>query len=63
MDATLAPDPIAITLAPGRPQTHGGITIVPLLAVAPPRAHYITLDEALPHGFTITEVGDDGRVP
>lgn len=63
MDAALAPDPTAITLAPGRPQTHGGITVVPLLATAPPRADYLTLDAALPRGFTITEVGDTGHVP
>ncbi|MFM7248026.1 MAG: ARPP-1 family domain-containing protein [Actinomycetota bacterium] len=63
MDAALAPDPTAITLAPGRPQTHGGITVVPLLATAPPRADYLTLDAALPRGFTITEVDDAGHVP
>ncbi|MFM7694580.1 MAG: ARPP-1 family domain-containing protein [Actinomycetota bacterium] len=63
MDAALAPDPTAITLTPGRPQTHGGITVVPLLATAPPRADYLTLDAALPRGFTITEVDDAGHVP
>ncbi len=61
MDATLVPDPTAITLAPGCPQVHGGITIVPLLAVAPPCAASVTLDAALPRGFTISEVDDDGR--
>ena len=63
--ATTAPPdrPVGIALLRGEPQTHGGITIIPLLAPLAPRRAYITLDEAAPRGFRISEVDEHGTVP
>ena len=61
---TAPPDrPIGIALLRGEPQTHGGITIIPLLAPLASRRSYITLDEAAPRGFQISEVDEHGSVP
>lgn len=53
----------ATELRLGVPQVRGGITIVPLLAAALPQRMYVTLDEAMPHGFTVEEVDSHGHVP
>ena len=53
----------AVDLGLGEPQTHRGITIVPLLATAEPRRAYVTLDEAAPLGFRVDEVDAHGSVP
>lgn len=53
----------SIDLRLGTPQTHGGITIVPLLAPGLPIRAYVTLDEAAPRGFTVEEVDRSGTVP
>lgn len=64
MSAVTTPIPSHATqLRLGPPQTHGGVTIVPLLSAALPRRVYITLDEAMPQGFTIEEVDAHGHVP
>lgn len=42
---------------------HRGIVITPLFPAGDSVARYITLDEALPHGLTITETSDAGSVP
>jgi hypothetical protein len=64
MSAVISPNPPHATpLRLGVPQTHGGITIVPLLVTALPQRAYITLDEAMPLGFTIEEVDVHGHVP
>jgi hypothetical protein len=64
MSATISPNPPHVTpLRLGVPQTRGGITIVPLLVAALPQRAYITLDEAMPLGFTIEEIDLHGHVP
>ena len=55
--------PVGVALLRGEPQTHGGITIIPLLAPLPARRAYITLDEAAPRGFHISEIDEHGSVP
>jgi hypothetical protein len=47
----------------GDPVQHRGIVITPLFPAYDPVATYITLDEALPRGLTITEMSDAGSVP
>ena len=64
MSAITSPNlPHATPLRLGVPQTHDGITIVPLLVAALPQRAYITLDEAMPLGFTIQEIDSHGHVP
>ena len=64
MSTVISPNPSqSIQLRLGDPQTHGGITIVPLLGAAPPVRSYITLDEAMPLGLAIEEVDAHGHVP
>ena len=46
----------------GEPVEHRGIVLMPLFPRTQPRAHYITLDEALDLGFQVTEMGS-GSVP
>ncbi len=53
----------ALPFAAGAPLEHRGIVIHPLFPVADPVAAYLTLDEALPLGLTISEVSDAGNVP
>ena len=52
-----------ITFQLGDPVEHRGIVITPLFPARDPVAAYITLDEALPRGLTITEISDAGSVP
>ena len=47
----------------GEPVEHRGIVIAPLFPARDPVAGYITLDEALPRGLTITETSEAGSVP
>ncbi len=47
----------------GDPREHRGAVVCPLFARRAPAASYVTLDEALPLGFTITEVDEAGTVP
>jgi hypothetical protein len=47
----------------GDPVEHRGIVITPLFPARDPVAAYITLDEGLPRGLSITEVSDSGSVP
>ena len=47
----------------GDPVEHRGIVITPLFPARDPVAAYITLDEALPRGLSITEISDAGSVP
>ncbi len=54
---------IRSTIQLGEPRTHRGIVITPLFPRQAPVAAYLTLDEALPRGLTITEVSDAGDVP
>src|SRR6266498_3031889 len=42
---------------------HRGLVIVPSFPRADPKAEYVTLEEALPLGFRITEVDAAGSVP
>lgn len=50
------------SFAAGDAVTHRGITVVPLFPSAEPVAEYITLAQAIPLGFTVTEVDEDGDV-
>jgi hypothetical protein len=52
-----------LTFQLGDPVEHRGIVITPLFPTRDPVAAYITLDEALPRGLTITETSDAGSVP
>ena len=47
----------------GDPVEHRGIVVTPLFPARDPVAGYITLDEALPRGLTISETSDAGSVP
>jgi hypothetical protein len=47
----------------GDPVEHRGIVIAPLFPRRSPSAQYLTLDEAIPLGFRITELGEHGSVP
>ena len=47
----------------GDPIEHRGIVIAPLYPRNNPKAQYLTLEEALPLGFQITEIDDAGSVP
>ena len=42
---------------------HGGVVIAPLFPRTDPRAEYLTLDEAIPLGFHVTELDAAGSVP
>jgi len=47
----------------GEPIEHRGVVVAPLFPRANPEAEYLTLEEALPLGFRITEVDAAGSVP
>ena len=47
----------------GDPVEHRGIVIAPLYPRNSPKAEYLTLEEALPLGFQITEIDEAGSVP
>jgi hypothetical protein len=47
----------------GDPVEHRGVVIAPLFPRNNPKADYLTLEEALPLGFRITEVDAAGSVP
>jgi hypothetical protein len=47
----------------GDPLVHSGIAITPLFPRVDARAHYVTLEDALPLGFRVTEVDAAGAVP
>lgn len=47
----------------GEPVEHRGVVIVPLFPRHDPTANYVTLEEALPLGFRITEIDAAGSVP
>ena len=47
----------------GDPVEHRGIVIAPLYPRNNPKAQYLTLEEALPLGFRITEIDEAGSVP
>jgi hypothetical protein len=51
------------TLQLGEPVVHRGITIAPLFPRLQPRAEYLTLEDAIPLGFSITEIDASGSVP
>ena len=47
----------------GDPVEHRGIVIAPLFPRSDAKTDYLTLEEALPLGFRITEVDAEGAVP
>ena len=47
----------------GDPVAHRGAVVAPLFPRHAPRTPYLTLDEAIPLGFRVTEVDDAGSVP
>ncbi len=47
----------------GDPIEHCGIVVAPLFPRSDPRAQYLTLDQAVALGFTVTEVDAAGSVP
>lgn len=47
----------------GDPIEHRGMAIAPLYPRKDPKAEYLTLEEALPLGFRITEIDEAGSVP
>lgn len=58
LDASLS------SLAFGTPQRHRNLTLVPLIALEPRAADYLTLDEAIASGSAeITELSESGTVP
>ena len=50
-------------IQPGEPLEHRGIAIAPVFPRRQPVADYVTLHEALPLGFRVTEVDAAGSVP
>jgi hypothetical protein len=54
---------IDTTIQLGEPVEHRGVVIAPLFPRRRPRARYVTLEEALPLGFQVTEVDAAGSVP
>src|SRR5207247_2466750 len=51
------------TMQLGDPVVHSGITIAPLFPRLQPRATYLTLEDAIPLGFRVTEIDASGSVP
>ena len=47
----------------GEPVAHRGIVLTPIFPRLSPKADYLTLDQALPLGFRVTEVDAAGAVP
>jgi|1186.fasta_scaffold08825_2 hypothetical protein len=47
----------------GEPVEHRGVVIAPLFPRADPHAEYLTLEQAVPLGFHVTEVDAAGSVP
>jgi hypothetical protein len=47
----------------GDPIEHRGVVLCPLFPRLSPKADYVTLEEALPLGFRVTEVDESGAVP
>jgi hypothetical protein len=47
----------------GDPVEHRGVIIAPLFPCTDPRAEYLTLEQALPLGFHVTEIDAAGSVP
>src|ERR1043165_2300837 len=56
---TLTQHPIQL----GEPVTRRGICITPLFPRNDPHADYLTLEEAVPLGFHVTELDAEGSVP
>lgn len=54
---------LSSTIQIGDPVVHHGIVVAPLFPRQRPRADYITLEEAIPLGFRVTEVDAAGSVP
>jgi hypothetical protein len=59
----MATTQIQIPLQLGDPVKHRGVVIAPLFPRSQPRAEYLTLEQALPLGFRVTEVDAAGSVP
>ena len=51
------------TIQLGEPVVHRGVVLCPLFPRLSPAADYVTLEEALPLGFRVTEVDEAGAVP
>jgi hypothetical protein len=47
----------------GEPVEHRGIVVSPLFPRRDPVARYLVLDEALPRGFRVSELDEEGSVP
>jgi hypothetical protein len=56
-------DSLDTTLQLGEPVEYRAVVVAPLFPKHRPRAEYLTLDEAIPLGFRITEVDAAGLVP
>jgi hypothetical protein len=54
---------LTATFQVGEPVEHRGIVVTPLFPTRNPIAAYVTLDEALPRGLSITETSEAGTVP
>ncbi len=54
---------IQIPIQLGEPVEHRGVVVAPLFPREQPRAEYLTLEEALPLGFRVSEVDAAGMVP
>ena len=54
---------ITLPFQVGDPVEHRGIVLAPLFPLRNPVARYVTLDDALARGLTITETTDAGEVP
>ena len=55
--------PLTDVLQLGEPTIHRGIALAPLFPRRSPRAEYLTFEQALPLGFRISEVDEQGAVP
>jgi len=57
------PETLTITLQLGEPVEHRGIAVAPLFPLSDPVCPYLTMEDALPLGFRVTERDAAGSVP
>src|SRR4051812_31957769 len=57
------PETFSHPLQLGEPIQHRGVVVVPVFPTRDPECSFVTLDDALPQGFAITETSLSGSVP
>jgi hypothetical protein len=62
-DLALEKTPTAQPFQLGDPVAHRGVVVCPLFPLDDPHLRYLTLEEAIPRGLRIEEIGASGSVP